>query len=260
MSSPVLSVCATSFNCADAVREHIDSVWKSLGGISFEYVIVDNRSSDGTMEILLELERSHEGLAVLSRRCSRGRGRQVAAEHASADTLLVVDVDTIYGPPLRSLVWRYLEEFRARRLALQGIYAGLYPRDLWFEVGGMRDLNFAEDFDLWMRLWEHGFMRWTPVVLGENRKLPSEQDGRDVLSRRYAPPTRVLRLFRRELDFWRLRRYSRLDLVEIWRANAVDLGLGEMRTRWFGEQPAWSLAGMLRRVRADLRAIFGDGR
>ena len=157
-----LSVCSTSFNCVEAVEEHCRSIFRALGDIDYEYVVIDNHSDDGTYPRLHAISLENPRLKLLSRRCSRGRGRQYAVALASHDTILSVDVDTIYRPELRTFVEVYFKRFRSPGLAVQAIYAGLYPRELWFQAGGMRNLNFGEDFDLWMRIWAMGRMRWTP--------------------------------------------------------------------------------------------------
>jgi len=230
-----LSVCSTSFNCVEAVEEHCRSIFRALGDIDYEYVVIDNHSDDGTYPRLHAISLENPRLKLLSRRCSRGRGRQYAVALASHDTILSVDVDTIYRPELRTFVEVYFKRFRSPGLAVQAIYAGLYPRELWFQAGGMRNLNFGEDFDLWMRIWAMGRMRWTPVVMGENRKPATEQDTDDVVSRRYRRRQMVWRLVQREFDFLRLRGYRQLDLDAVLRSGLVDLGLGEMQPEWFGE-------------------------
>ncbi len=195
--SLILSVCTTSYNIAHAIERHFSSVCNALAGISFEYVVVDNRSSDGTAEILSRLAHSFPGFKVIARRCSRGIGRRLAASASKAPTILCVDADTVYRPSLGAFVRLYLKEFRSRDIALQAIYAGLYPRSLWFQVGGTRDLNYAEDLDLWMRIWELGRMKWTPVLMGENLKPSGVRDSEDVFYKRYSMLSRVSRVLRK---------------------------------------------------------------
>jgi len=254
--SLILSVCTTSYNIAHAIERHFSSVCNALAGISFEYVVVDNRSSDGTAEILSRLAHSFPGFKVIARRCSRGIGRRLAASASKAPTILCVDADTVYRPSLGAFVRLYLKEFRSRDIALQAIYAGLYPRSLWFQVGGTRDLNYAEDLDLWMRIWELGRMKWTPVLMGENLKPSGVRDSEDVFYKRYSMLSRVSRVLRRETDMWRLRRYYKMDLEAIWRSSAVDLGIGMLQETWFGNRPSWSLRGTAQRIRRDFREIL----
>src|SRR2546423_8986119 len=112
----------------------------------------------------------------------------------------------------------------------------------------MRELNFAEALDLWIRIWRLGRMRGTPVFMGENKKPIEERDANDVLSHRYSRHHRLSRVLRREIDFWRTREYARLDLGSILKTDVVDIGLGELQSVWFDEGGARSRRHSLRRV------------
>ena len=256
---PILAVCTTSYNCAQYLDQHFRSVFEALQGIEFEYVVVDNKSKDGTLEALRDLANKYPQIICDSRRCSRGAGRQVAASLSQAGTILAVDVDTVYSPILRAFVDAYFDSFAQGGLALQAIYAGLYPRGLWFGVGGMRDLNFGEDLDLWMRIWQHDRMRWYALPLGTNMKDAAHRDWQDFRSDRYGKWEKVTRLLRRELDLWKLRKYREMDLEAIRLARSVDLHLGPQVPRWFQDREPWNLSAVARRVRADLHALLQNG-
>lgn len=251
-----ISVCTTSYNCAQTLAQHIESIYNALGDIPFEYIVIDNRSTDGTPEELARAAAERRNMSLVSMRCSRGVGRQRAASLASAAAILMVDTDTVYYPTLRSLVTEFLANYEPRGIAIQAIYAGLYPRQLWFEVGGMRDLNYGEDLDLWMRIHAKGRIRWYPVDMGTNEKDPTHEGSQDVLSPRYDKVEKLFRLFRRELDIWRLRQYYQMDLESIRRANSVDLGLGEKRAKWFGPGPRATTWQTVRRLRSDIPRIL----
>ncbi len=244
MTPPALSVCATNYNCAHALEDHLKSIETALDGLSFEYSMVDNVSRDGSPEILRRWAETHPAFRWTQRRCTRGRGRELAVRATSAPWILIVDTDTLYHPMLRTFVERCMEEHPGT--AVQGIYAGMYPRDLWARVGGMANMNVGEDFDLWMRLWKIGRMRWYPARLGENWKEAGATDRQDYLSSRYTPREKLSRLIRSELDLLRLTRYDRYDLESVWRDNQVDFGLGPLESTWFGHAPSPSL---LRRLR-----------
>ena len=253
---PAISVCTTSYNSAHAIQEHLRSLRDSLAGFPFEYVVVDNKSSDGTHRALADLSKTFLNLTVISRRCSRGTGRQLAARLARASTILWVDTDTVYRSTLGLFVKRYFEIFGGRDVALQAIYAGLYPKSLWFAVGGTRNLNYAEDLDLWIRLWTLGKMRWTPVVVGDNMKPRDAQNSDDFRYSRYSKMEQIRRVLRREADIWRLREYYRMDLESVWKTSAIDLGIDKLETEWFSGRPVGSLRDSARRMRRDLTQIL----
>lgn len=255
---PTLSVCATSYNSAQFLREHLDSVYDALSDYAFEYILVDNCSRDGTRSILEKESESRANLRFVIRRCSRGAGRQLAALISTGSTFVALDTDTIYTSILTSLVDVFLRQFEPAGLALQAIYAGLYPRSVWFEAGGMRNLNFADDLDFWMRIAQLGKMRWTPVIVGENLKPPNEMNSADVFSARYGKTERVLRLLRREFDLWRVRNVIRMDPEAVRRKNTVDLQLGSLYPRWIASGSVWSVRASARRFRSDLVRILSQ--
>lgn len=247
---PRLSVCTTNYNCGRTLEQHLASVYALFDEGSFEFVCVDNYSRDESPAILNDWQSRHPNFRWVRRRCSMGRGREVAAGLSSAPHILVVDTDTVYFPILREFVERALREFPD--LAVQAIYAGVFPRDLWARAGGRRDLNVGEDFDMWMRIWKIGRMRWYPVPMGENVKEPNARDASDYLSSRYTKTERLLRFLRGQVDLVRLAHYRGLDVETIWRSNTVDLGLGPRRESWFSERRT---KGLLSWIKSSGRAV-----
>jgi len=248
---PSLSIISTNYNCAHALRKHLESIYAQFREDEFEYVVVDNRSRDASPDILRAWAADHPNFVWLSRRCTRGRGAEIAAGHSWAPFILLVDTDTVYFPILRPFVDRAVSSFS--RYAVQAIYAGVFPRFLWRVVGGRENFNFGEDFDMWMRLHRIGRMKWYPVRMGENLKEPWARDSQDYLSARYRTLERVQRLVRREFDKLRHLEYADWDLQRVWKSNAIDLGLAPTESTWFGETRP---GGLLERGKAFGRAAF----
>ncbi|AGH95603.1 glycosyltransferase family 2 protein [Pseudobdellovibrio exovorus] len=79
--------------------------------IDFSVLIVDNNSTDGSLELLKKLEASIEGLQVIS--CpvqGYGAALKYGYAHARADYLAFLDLDNTY--PLKSLIdmWKKLHQ------------------------------------------------------------------------------------------------------------------------------------------------------
>ena len=137
--------------------------------------------------------------------------------------------------------------------AVQAVYCGIYPREIWSNVGGMGNFNFGEDLELWIKIWKINKMRWYPVEMGENIKEEWAKDSWDFLSMRYNKLEKIMRLLRREYDSLRLKKFEELDLMDIWKSNSIDLGLGDLKSTWFGEGESPAL---LERTRYLIKSIF----
>lgn len=225
-----ISICTTNYQCGHALPGHLASVYRALEGIDFEYIIVDNRSRDGSWQILNSWARVHANFVPLSRRCTMGEGRQIAFRRSVGRHIMVIDTDVEYTMRLREFVDAYLATCPG--LSVQAVFCGLFPRGHWQAVGGRRSLNTNEDVDMWLRLSRHGWMRWYPIVLGENRKEGTSWGSSDFLSRRYTKGERIVRLLRREWDLLKTREVQRTDLRTLIESNTIDLGLGPPPGPW----------------------------
>jgi len=225
-----ISICTTNYNCAHALRRHLDSVFRAFAGLDFEYVVVDNRSRDHSWDILQGWSSAHPNMRLISKRCTMGAGRQIAFDHSEGRFIVVVDTDVVYDSILRLVVDQYLARFRS--VAVQAVFCGIFPRQLWAAIGGRRSLNTNEDVDMWIRLWKLGLMRWYPVPVGVNVKEPSATGSFDHLSNRYERGERFARLFRREWDLLKTRDLQRIDLKAVITSNTIDLGLEKPIPPW----------------------------
>ncbi|HYT18049.1 MAG TPA: glycosyltransferase family A protein [Thermoplasmata archaeon] len=225
-----ISVCTTNYNCAHALGRHLESVYRVLAGLDFEYIVVDNRSTDQSWDILRGWNSTHPNMRLMSKRCTMGAGRQIGFAHSSGRFIVILDTDVVYDPILRLVVDRYLEQFSS--FALQALYCGIFPRAQWAAIGGRRSLNTNEDVDMWIRLWRLGSMRWYPVPVGTNFKDSAAAGSHDYLSRRYPPRERIARLLRREWDLLKTRDLQPIDLEGIINSNTIDLGLVKAIPSW----------------------------
>lgn len=254
MTEERFSICTTNYNCAHVLEEHLDSVFRVLKGYDFEYLVVDNRSKDNSVEILRRWASTHPNMRVWVQRCTMGRGRQIAFERSGGEYILVLDMDVIYAPVLADFLRRYLADISD--LAVQGLYCGIFPRAVWEAVGGRRSLNTHEDLDMWVRISRVGKMRWYPFALGRNVKETDATGGSDFLSTRYTRADRLRRVLRRHYDLWKTRELSSLDLVSVYKQNQVDFGLGPQLDRWFENWPRLSLSRRAALMVRELRQAW----
>jgi glycosyltransferase involved in cell wall biosynthesis len=231
---PKFSICTTNYNCAHALERHLESIYEQLDENEFEYIVFDNISTDGSGKILKRYEKDHGNFSAFFKKCIRGEGRQMALQRSKGPFIVQVDTDTIYLPIWSGFIRKCKSEHPKH--AIQAIFSGVYPRGIIMEVGGWRDFQYYDDFDLWMRVWEIGKMRWYPLVVGENIKESDSESHHDMFSSRYQTAERYMRLVRHEYDWVRLHKYRKMDLDRIWKENIVDLKLGKTEDFWFGDR------------------------
>ena len=176
------SICSTVYNNAPRLRASLDSILKYINHEEFEIVVVDSKSTDGTLEILKEYAERFPNFKIIVKKCTRGKGRQIAFENSQGDYIIPVDLDTIYLSQWWELIKAYENWEGKGKYALQAISSGIYPRHLLEKVGGWRDLQYAEDFDLWWRLIEIDAFKWYPLVTGYNwvTKEPEKRQEKNI--------------------------------------------------------------------------------
>lgn len=92
-----VSILMPVFNERDTIREIVAQVQRV--GVHQEIVIVDDCSTDGTRDILIELDRQDD-IRVVMHGYNRGKGAalRTAMAQAKGDVLLIQDADLEYNP------------------------------------------------------------------------------------------------------------------------------------------------------------------
>ena len=93
-----VSVLMPVFNERETIREIVALVREQ--GLHDELLIVDDCSTDGTRDLLIELDQQHEDIRVVMHGYNRGKGAalRTALGHARGDIVLVQDADLEYSP------------------------------------------------------------------------------------------------------------------------------------------------------------------
>jgi glycosyltransferase involved in cell wall biosynthesis len=163
------SICITHYNNFATVRKSLESVLCQVKD-DYEVVVVDSESNDGSLDVLREYAKT--GLIkLIIRKCSRGRGRQIAFENSTGTYVIAnVDMDDILFPRLAELLQLYHTKSEGKLLMVtspdvQGYWGSapvtIIPRELVIQLGGWRDLMIAEDDLLERMAAEIGRYAWT---------------------------------------------------------------------------------------------------
>jgi len=151
------SICITHYNMKDTLREFMESVFVQIDS-SFEVVVCDNCSDDGSREILEDYARAGK-IRLLVQKSSRGKGRQIAFENSTGDYIISgLDSDDVLKPTLKDVLKIYHSEHEGYALSFGTIH--FIPRPLVESVGGWRDLQSLEDVDFCKRVEILGKMHY----------------------------------------------------------------------------------------------------
>jgi glycosyltransferase involved in cell wall biosynthesis len=154
---PLYSICITNFNTEDSLGQSLESILTQVDE-RFEIVVVDNCSNDASLDIL----RQYDGkqIKLIVRRCSRGLGRQIAFENSCGKYIIgQMDMDDVFKPCLNELLQIYHANFEGYMLETSDIIM-IAPRELINTIGGYKDLNYLEEYELYSRAAQIGYFRF----------------------------------------------------------------------------------------------------
>jgi len=113
--SPTLSVVMPAYNERRTIRSIVEAVLAvDLPGLNRELIIVDDGSTDGTRDVLAELD-GKDGVRVLLQPANRGKGAAIARgfRESTGDIVLVQDADLEYDPAEYPVILRPILDGKA---------------------------------------------------------------------------------------------------------------------------------------------------
>jgi glycosyltransferase involved in cell wall biosynthesis len=127
------------------VEDFIDPLL-SLGD-EYEIVVVDNDSDDGTFE---KLKSYPERVLAISKKCTRGKGFQMAIDFSHGEIIIHIDFDVGYVGLSKAIDYYEMSDKTKiihYKVIGQKCNASLYigKKELFQKVGNFPNLNYAED-------------------------------------------------------------------------------------------------------------------
>lgn len=201
MTAPIISVITPVFNGQDFIKETIESVIRYSAGYPVEYIVVNDGSTDSTLDILMEYQ---ESIEIIS---TPNQGESIAVnegiEKANGQLILVLSADDplMTGNIFRGVIeyfkqhpkavvlysdWQIIdEEGRVVTTKYPGSYSEeelvgnfhcqpgpgtFFRRDAALEIGGRSSRwKFVGDYDFWLRISRLGHFGYRNEVLAQWR-------------------------------------------------------------------------------------------
>jgi GT2 family glycosyltransferase len=116
--NPEVSILVVTYQCKDEARTCFASLYETSRDVSFELIVVDNASDDGTVD-MIDAEFPQARVLALDENIGFGAGVNEAASVASGQYLLLLNPDTIVHPGAVEQLVAF-----ARRHPEYGIYGG----------------------------------------------------------------------------------------------------------------------------------------
>lgn len=201
---PIITVITAVYNGEDYIKETILSVLSAAKNIEFEYIVVNDGSTDKTLDILKKFQ---DQIKIIDKTNSgESESVTIAFGEAKGEFLIVVSADdplpseklfeksfddfandpnlvAIYpdwnmigpkGEILKTIkVPDYSEELLIGRCITLPGPGVIFRKSAAFKIGGRRKKwTFVGDYDFWLRLSRIGELRHRPEVLAQWRYHP----------------------------------------------------------------------------------------
>jgi glycosyltransferase involved in cell wall biosynthesis len=265
---PHVTVLTAVRNGARYIAETIESVQKQTFA-DWEYIIVDDASTDETLRVLERHQRQDARLRVLKRITSAGpyTAANDGLREARGEYVVRIDADDLATPDRIARQLAFLAahpEYRAcvsywQGLNESGIIPGTvtpvpesprvfcwalllrsasihsavcYERSMMQELGGYRDLLLSQDYRLWCDLTRRGWLGIMPEVLCYVRSHPKRESHSNFdVQRQLALDVLADHLFALTGERWSREDLTALRSVGHSEGMPADKGI-EMLDRW----------------------------
>ena len=158
-SAPRYSICVPNYNMSDTLERALGSVADQLDKTLYEIVVIDDGSSDNSLEVLEKLSTKYSNLRyiALPRDSSRklGEVRNISIRAARGEYVLIhIDADDVWEPYLQDFVTLFhkVEQAVGKDQLLVGQQIGMAKRDFLLQFGPYENIYRCEDRNMMMKL------------------------------------------------------------------------------------------------------------
>ncbi len=122
---PFLSILVVTYNAQGFIRECLESVWqagehlRATAGVGWEVIVVDNASSDATVEVVKQFE----GAKLIVNPTNQGfaAGVNRGAQLAQGEWLLLLNPDTQVDEKAFSALYQFAQSEKAHQVGVIGL-------------------------------------------------------------------------------------------------------------------------------------------
>ncbi len=161
-SDVMYTVAMCNLNNAETLEESLESILSQTDS-RFEIVVVDDGSTDGSLERLREYEHEEECVRVIEGDNENlGEARNHSFRESRGDHIIEsMDLDDRYDEGIPDFVRIYdaLREKLDHGIYLKGKSINIAPKELLLEYP-YRSMGYGEDKDLWRRLFADDRIIW----------------------------------------------------------------------------------------------------
>lgn len=96
-----ISVIVPVYNCAELISETMESLYNQQGDLSFEVIMVDDGSTDHSLQVCQAMAEKYENVIVLNQQnAGPSAARNTGLQHAKGEFVVFVDSDDIMEPDM----------------------------------------------------------------------------------------------------------------------------------------------------------------
>ena len=134
----MISIIIVSYNVKDYLKKCIQSIIKFSTNTSYEIIIIDNNSKDGSKEMLKKNLSNKMNLIFNSENLGFAKAVNIGLRHSKGDFLLLVNPDTVFIENIADKLKKYFQE--NRKVGIVG--CKVLNKDQTFQISSRRNFPY----------------------------------------------------------------------------------------------------------------------